>query len=80
MEGGRRKALKANYRNQAHAPNPAEHTIHKHGFTQNEMKDMMENAGLGDFAWKEMPGKVELRMNEETPVYRTVFLARAAKN
>lgn len=38
---------------------------------------MMEDAGLVDFEWKEMPGKVALRMDESKPVFRTLFLARA---
>ncbi|KAL8792792.1 MAG: hypothetical protein Q9195_004605 [Heterodermia aff. obscurata] len=56
---------------------PAEHTIHKHAFSKDEMKEMMEDAGLVDFEWKEMPGKVALRMDENHPVFRTMFLARA---
>lgn len=40
---------------------------------------MMEKAGLVDFGWKEMPGKVGMRMHEDNLVYRTVFLARAIR-
>ena len=65
---------------QAHLPpNPADHTIHKHGFSMQEMKDMMEKAGLVDFGWRQMPEKVEMRMDESNPIYRTVFLARAMR-
>lgn len=38
---------------------------------------MMEEAGLVDFGWKEMPDRVEMKFGEKHSVWRTVFLARA---
>ena len=58
---------------------PAEHTIRKHGFSEKEMKEMMEAHGLGGFGWKEMPERVEIKFHEDKPVSRQGFLARATK-
>ena len=58
---------------------PADHTIHKHGFSENEIQDLMKKAGLVDFEWKVIPEKVELKMDEKKPVFRTVFFARAMR-
>ena len=41
------------------------------------MKGMMEDAGLIEYEWKEMPGKIALRIDESHTIFRTVFLARA---
>ncbi len=60
-------------------PTGAEHTIHKHGFSEKEMKELKEGHGLGGFGWREMPERVELKLYEEKPVFRKVFLARAAR-
>ena len=60
------------------APNGAEHTIHKHGFSEKEMRELMEGQGLGNFGWNVMPEKIEMQFKDRT-VYRTVFLARATR-
>lgn len=60
-------------------PTGAEHTIHKHGFSEKEMKEMMEQHGLGEFRWRIMPERVEMKLHNEKPVFRKGFLARAAK-
>ena len=57
----------------------ADHTIHKHGFSENEMKTLFENAGLANFGWRVKPEKVVLKLNSETPVYRELFLAKAVR-
>ena len=38
---------------------------------------MMVEAGLVEFEWREMPERVEMRIDEGDPILRTVFLARA---
>jgi len=43
------------------------------------MKELKEGHGLGGFGWREMPERVELKLYEEKPVFRKVFLARAAR-
>ena len=43
------------------------------------MKGMMDDAGLVDFEWREMPGQVALMMDNDHPIFRTVFLARAVR-
>lgn len=60
-------------------PTGAERTIRKHGFSEGEMRGMMERRGLGEFGWKEMPERLELKFHEDRPIFRKVFLARAAK-
>ena len=58
---------------------PADETIYKRGFSEAEMREMMEKHGLGEFGWKVMPERVEIKFQEDSPVYRMAFLARAAK-
>lgn len=60
-------------------PTGAEHTIRKHGFSEKEMKGMVESHGLGGFGWKEMPERLEVKLHEHMPISRRGFLARAAK-
>lgn len=60
-------------------PSDADHTIHKHGFSEDEMMEMMEEHGLKEFGWKEMPERLELRMQGRKPVFRKGFLARAVR-
>ena len=60
-------------------PTGAEHTIHKHGFSESEMKELMEGHGLGGFGWREMPERLEMKLHEDKSVARKGFLARAAK-
>ena len=57
----------------------AEHTIHKHGFSESEMKGLMERHGLGGFGWREMPERLEMEGHKDKPVSRKGFLARAVK-
>ena len=64
---------------QAWLPTGADYTISKHGFSEKEMKGLMEGHGLGGFGWREMPERVELKLYEDKPVSRKGFLARAAK-
>lgn len=64
---------------QGSLPTGAEHTVRKHGFSEREMKDMMEGHGLTGFGWKEMPERLELKFHEDKPVSRKGFLARAEK-
>ncbi len=60
-------------------PPGAEHTIHKHGFSEGEMKELMERHGLVDFGWREIPERLEVPLHEDEPISRKGFLARAAK-
>ena len=60
-------------------PTGAEHTIHKHGFSESEMKELMERHGLEGFGWREMPERLEMILREDKPVSRKGFLARAEK-
>ncbi|KAL2040622.1 hypothetical protein N7G274_006601 [Stereocaulon virgatum] len=60
-------------------PTGAEHTVRKHGFSEKEMKEMMEGHGLAGFGWKEMPERLELKLREDESVSRKGFLARAEK-
>ena len=60
-------------------PTGAEHTMHKHGFSEEEMKRLMERQGLGAFGWREMPECLEMKLHEDKPISRKGFLARAAK-
>lgn len=39
----------------------------------------MGKKGLEEFGWMEMPERVELKIHEENPMYRKVFLARGAR-
>ena len=64
---------------QAWVPSHADHTIHKHGFSEMELKGLMEKHGLGGFGWKELPERLELRLQEDKPFFKRGFLARAAK-
>ena len=64
---------------QGKLPTGAEHIIRKHGFSEEEMKEMMEKNGLGGFGWMEMPERLEMKFHEDKPVSRKGFLARAAK-
>ncbi len=64
---------------QGKLPTSAEHIIRKHGFSEGEMKEMMEGNGLGGFGWKEMPERLEMKFHEDKPVFRRGFLARAVK-
>lgn len=59
-------------------PTSADPTIHKRGFCESEMREMMERCGLGDFGWKEMPERLEMKFSEHT-VLKRGFLARAVK-
>ncbi len=43
------------------------------------MKELTEKKGLEEFGWMEMPERVELKIHEENPMYRMVFLAREAR-
>lgn len=60
-------------------PSHADHTIHKHGFSEMELKGLMEKHGLGGFGWKELPERLELRLHEDKPFIKRGFLARAEK-
>ena len=60
-------------------PVGVEHTIRKHGFSEKEMRGMMERYGLGGFGWKEMPERLEMMMHEHRSMSKRWFLARAAK-
>ena len=60
-------------------PSEAEHTIHKHGFSEGEMREMMEGSGLGGFGWREMEERLEIRVSEDRAIERKGFLARAEK-
>lgn len=60
-------------------PTGAEHTIRKNGFNESEMREVMKDHGLGDFGWREMPERVEIKLNEGKPVFRKGFLARGVK-
>lgn len=60
-------------------PSVADHTIHRHGYEENEMKHFFEGGGLLDFGWTVMPERVELELNEDSPISRKVFLARGRK-
>ena len=60
-------------------PTGAEHTIRKYGFNESEMREMMKDHGLGDFGWREMPERVEMKLHEGKPVSRKGFLARGVK-
>ena len=60
-------------------PTDADHVIHKHGFVEGEMKDMMERHGLGEFGWSLKRETVDFKMEEDMPMNRKIFLARAAK-
>ena len=60
-------------------PTGAEHTIHKHGFSESEMKGLMERHGLGGFGWREMPERLEMEGHKDKPVSRKGFLARAVR-
>lgn len=54
-------------------------TVHKSGFTEEEMQELFENAGLGDgfsFAVVERPFEMKLNGHKIT---RTIFFARGAK-
>ena len=64
---------------QGKLPTGAEHTVRKHGFSEREMKEMMEGHGLTGFGWKEMPERLELKFQEDKPTSRKGFLARAQK-
>ena len=57
----------------------ADHVIHKHGFSEKEMKGMMEGAGLVDFGWKVVPEKAKMELSKGEGTYRSLFLARAFK-
>ena len=60
-------------------PHGAEDTIRKHGFSEVEMKELMEGHGLRSFGWMEMSERVELMFQEDKPISRKAFLARATK-
>ena len=60
-------------------PAGAEHTIHKHGFSEGEMRELMERHGLGGFGWREMPERLEMEGHEGKSISRKGFLARAVK-
>ena len=60
-------------------PTGAEHTIRKNGFNEREMREMMLGHGLGDFGWREMPERVEIKLHEGKPIFRKGFLARGVK-
>lgn len=60
-------------------PTGAEHTISKHGFSKMDMKEMMEEHGLKDFGWREMPEPVEVKSHHDKLISRRGFLARATK-
>ena len=60
-------------------PTGAEHTIRKYGFNESEMREVMKDHGLGDFGWREMPERVEIKWHEGKPVFRKGFLARGVK-
>ena len=57
----------------------ADRTIHKHGFSEEEMKVLMEGQGLGGFGWTLMPEAVVIKMDEARPLDRKLFLARGEK-
>lgn len=60
-------------------PSGADHTIHKHGFSEGELRGLMEGCGLEGFGWREMPERLEIRVHEDKPISRKGFLARAEK-
>ena len=60
-------------------PTGVEHTIRKNGFNEIEMREVMKDHGLGDFGWREMPERVEIKFHEGKPVFRKGFLARGVK-
>ncbi|KAK0515452.1 hypothetical protein JMJ35_001486 [Cladonia borealis] len=60
-------------------PTGAEHTIYKYGFSESEMKGLMEGHGLGGFGWREMPERLEMEVHKDKPVSRKGFLAKPAK-
>lgn len=64
-------------RHDAAFPKHAAHTVKTHGFSETRMKDIFEAAGLSKPAYRLMPG--EVRMGDENPVIRKVFLGRAEK-
>lgn len=57
----------------------ADKTMHKRGFSQGEMREMMERQGLREFGWMVLPERSEIRFHEDKPMYRTGFMARATK-
>lgn len=54
-------------------------TMHKSGFTEEEMKGYMNEAGLVDFEMLELPEPVVLKMKDDVTVERRVFFARGRK-
>ncbi|KAL1975038.1 hypothetical protein VTN31DRAFT_5242 [Thermomyces dupontii] len=54
-------------------------TVHKSGFTEEEMRELFENAGLGDgFSFSVVERPFEMKLNGQK-ITRTIFLARGAK-
>ena len=62
----------------AHAP--AAHTITRHGFGEEEMQKIFEDAGLTEVGYKMMSHDLEMRINPDAPMFRRVFMARATKS
>lgn len=61
-------------------PKAAMHTIHRHGFGEEDMRELFEGGGLRHVGYRVMEGEVEMRIGEEEkPVSRKVFLGRADK-
>lgn len=58
--------------------NSASHTMHRHGFTEKEMKEIFEAEGLEKVGFSVMAKPVNMEMDGKA-FERTVFLARASK-
>jgi SAM-dependent methyltransferase len=59
---------------------PATHTVTHHGFSEEQIKVMFENAGVGkDFAMEELGSGIVFQGGGHAPMKRRVFLARGTK-
>ncbi len=63
----------------AHIPAEMKMMMHKSGFTDEEMKEYMSEAGLVDFKMVWLPEPVTMLMNDEQEVKRRVYFARGRK-
>ena len=69
--------LIVDFADEKHMPSAASKSIKKHGFTESEMKEIFEGAGLKYVGYSVMEGTVEIKM--ERSVHRKVFFGRAQK-
>ena len=53
--------------------------MHKSGFTEDEMKEYMQEAGLSDFGMVHLPEPVVMVMKDGAEIERRIFFARGRK-